>query len=451
VPISILSTTPFPEGFLWGAATSAYQIEGAWNEDGKGESIWDRFAHTPGAIADGDSGDIACDHYHRYRDDVALMRDLGLQAYRFSVSWPRVLPGGRGTINRSGMDFYESLVDALLENGIEPFLTLHHWDLPQALQERGGWLSPDTGKSFAEYASLMADRLGDRIRRWVTFNEPAVIVRNGYWIGDHAPGQRDRAQGLTARHQLMIAHGRAVEAMRSSAGDLQVGIVLNHDWIDPPSDSDVDREAAESAWREQAVFLDCLFGGGYSEEERSRMGDLAPEVGASDLARIALPLDFLGMNYYSRRLVGGDGPVPPPAESERTAMGWEIYPAGLRKLLLRVQSDYDTPPMYVTENGAAFQDVVDGDGEVRDSRRIAYLQDHLDQLAVALQEGADVRGYFAWSLLDNFEWQHGRARRFGLIRVDYESQARTVKQSGRWYGRVIAENAVPAGSGRRSL
>ena len=385
----------FPSDFLWGTATSAYQIEGAWDADGKGPSVWDAFCRQPGAIADGQSGDVACDHYRRFREDVELMAGLGMNAYRFSVSWPRVLPVGTGAVNEAGLAFYERLVDALLEHGIRPFLTLYHWDTPLALHELGGWESPDAPAWFAEYAALVAGRLGDRVRDWATLNEPQVVASHGYATGVHAPGIRDKAASLRVADGLMRAHDAAAEAVRATAPGARVGIALNLMPCHPPGD-----------------------------EEATRMDD---EVNRWYLDRaFATPLDFLGVNYYTRFLVGG-----PPPHAERTATGWEVYPPGMTEVLLRVHRDYGPPSIYVTENGAAYPDAVE------DPERIAYLADHIAAVADARDAGAPVDGYFVWSLLDNFEWATGFTKRFGIVRVDYGTQERTVKASGRWYGRLV--------------
>jgi beta-glucosidase len=437
-----LSQVLFPEGFLWGASTSAYQIEGAWDEDGKGESVWDRFTHTPGRILNNDTGDIACDHYHRYDQDVSLMAELGLGAYRFSIAWPRVFPQGKGQANPAGLAFYDRLVDALLEAGIEPFPTLHHWDLPQALAEGGGWADRETGKYFSEFAAEVVGTLGDRIPAWATFNEPAVIVRNGYRLGDHPPGVQDVALALQVQHHLALAHGRAMQAMRAANAHIEAGVVLNAGWIDPASDAAADRQAADEAWQDEVAFFDLLLNGAYRDEHWARMGTDAPKIETGDFNLMAQPLDWVGLNYYSRQVVSNDGRPFEPRAEDRTGMGWEIYPDGLHRLIGRLSAEYRLPPMYVTENGAAFDDVVDDDGAVHDPRRIDFVRRHLQALASAMADGADVRGYFVWSLLDNFEWTFGRAKRFGLIRVDYEDQSRTVKDSGRWYAGVIARNGL---------
>ncbi|HSK65745.1 MAG TPA: GH1 family beta-glucosidase, partial [Anaerolineales bacterium] len=423
---------------------ASYQIEGAWNEDGKGESIWDRFSHTPGKITNGDTGDVACDHYHRYAEDISLMRELGLKAYRFSVSWPRVIPAGRGAVNPRGLDFYDRLVDALCAANIEPFLTLYHWDLPQALQEEGGWANRDTGHAFADYAVLMARRLGDRVRHWTTLNEPGVIAFDGNFTGEHAPGLQDPRLTYQVVHNLLVAHGLAVQAIRAADSSLQVGIVLNLWGADPASEDPADVAAADVAWeRSETMFLDPLFRGHYPSGTYELVGDNMPRIHDGDMAQITQKLDTLGINFYSRNLISAEGQIDPVPGSEYTAMGWEVCAPALRRLLNRINNDYRLPPVYITENGAAFQDEVSPDGCIHDPRRLEYLRDHFLQTRLAMQDGVDVRGYFVWSLLDNFEWGHGFSKRFGLIRVDYDTQVRTIKDSGRWYAEVIKNNSVP--------
>jgi len=433
----------FPDDFLWGAATAAYQIEGAWNEDGKGESIWDRFCHTPDHIENDDTGDVACDHYHRWREDVALMQRLGLPAYRFSVSWPRVIPAGRGAVNPPGLDFYDRLVDALLAAGIQPFLTLYHWDLPQALQDRGGWGARDTCGYFADYADRLARRLGDRVRHWATFNEPWVVAFVGHQYGWHAPGLQDEALTLQVAHHLLVAHGLATQALRAADARLQVGIVLNTRPVEPATDLEQDRALADQYWqRNEGWFLDPLLRAEYPPAAWEDYGDRRPAVQPGDMSLIAQLLDWLGVNYYSRGMAQQGQILDPVPGSEYTDMGWEIHAPALRRLLVRLKRDYPVPPLYITENGAAFPDQVSPDGRVHDPRRIAYLRDHLIQARLAIADGVDLRGYFVWSLLDNFEWAHGYAKRFGLIYVDYATQQRIVKDSGEWYARVIAHNGV---------
>ncbi len=438
----------FPDGFLWGAATAAYQIEGAWDEDGKGRSIWDTFSHTPGKVADGNTGDVACDHYHRWREDVALMRELGLRAYRFSVSWPRVLPEGTGRVHRAGLDFYSRLVDALLEAGIAPALTLYHWDLPQALQDRGGWGVRETAEAFAAYADVVSEALADRVALWITHNEPSVVAMEGHVGGEHAPGLTDPTLGVQVAHHLLLSHGLAVPALRAN-GARDVGITLTIWPVAPASDAREDLAAAERAWLQEARwYLDPLYRATYPQEllaTYERHG-LAPRVEEGDLATIAAPIDFLGLNYYSRNVVRAD-PTEEPLrfsgvreEGEYTETDWLVYPDGLFDLLTRVQREYAPPVVYVTENGAAFTDMVDPDGAVHDERRVVYLREHFRAAARAIEVGVPLHGYFVWSLMDNFEWAEGYSKRFGIVRVDYDTQRRTIKDSGRFYRDVIAAN-----------
>jgi beta-glucosidase len=430
----------FPSDFTWGVATAAYQIEGAWNEGGKGESIWDRFAHTPGKVWQGHTGDVACDHYHRYRSDIALMQELGIQAYRFSISWPRVLPLGRGRANPAGIDFYDRLVDAMLAAGITPFATLYHWDLPQALQDIGGWAQRDVSTTFADYAALVVQRLGDRVRDWATFNEPWCVAFNGHDSGEHAPGLRDRKLALQVAHHVLLAHGLAAQAIRSTRSDVRVGIVLNLWPVEVVGDDEAAQAEVEPVWqRNCAWFLDPLYRANYPAEALAAYDALAPTPGAGDLSTIAQPLDFMGINYYNRMTLGAPGPIP---GAEYTEMGWEVYPQGLTRLLQRLHREYRLPPLYITENGAAFPDTVTAQGRVPDAQRLEYVRQHLLALHEAMAAGVDVRGYFVWSLLDNFEWAHGYGKRFGIVHVDYDTQARTIKDSGRWYSQVIASGQV---------
>ena len=441
----------FPEDFLWGVATSAYQIEGAVSEDGRGESIWDRFCRVPGAIADGSSGEPACDHYHRYREDVALLREVGVRAYRFSIAWPRIFPEGRGRPQVAGLDFYRRLLDELEQAGILPAATLYHWDLPQALQERGGWGHRDTALRFSDYAAWLFDRLGERVPLWLTINEPAVVVLMGHLLGQHAPGLQDPEQAARAAHHLLLAHGLAVQAFRQAGlpEGRCVGIALNLSPVQAAGDSAEDARAAALVdalmhrW-----FLEPLFGLGYPADLWQQLSALMPMpwVRDGDLALIGQPLDFIGVNYYTRWRVRHSasswaGIELAPAEGETTAMGWEVYPDGLLEVLRRV-AGYGPRAIYVTENGAAFPDEVQPDGQVHDPQRIRYLGQHLERVLQAIGEGLPVRGYFVWSLLDNFEWQHGYTRRFGLFYVDFSTQRRLWKQSARWYRRVIETGSL---------
>lgn len=440
----------FPEGFLWGAATAAYQIEGAAKEDGRGPSIWDTWSHTPGKVVNNDTGDVACDHYHRYREDVALMSQLGLKAYRFSIAWPRILPEGTGQVNQAGLDFYDRLVDALLAQGIKPFATLYHWDLPQPLQDVGGWTDPCIVEAFVNYADVVSRRLGDRVHHWMTHNEPWVVSYGGYGGGLHPPGVQDWSAFLRAAHYLLLSHGRAVPVLRSNGNaETQVGIVTNLEWVDAASDRPEDQAAARqyqgffNRW-----FLDPLFRGEYPADMCELYREFLPEFDADEVREIAVPLDFLGVNYYSRAVIGageGQGVLQirrEKPEGEYTEMDWEVYPQGLYNLLVWVHETYAPPAIYITENGAAFADEVSSDGKVHDPRRTAYLQAHFAQAHRAIQAGVPLRGYFVWSLMDNFEWGLGYSRRFGVIYVDYPTQRRIVKDSGEWYATVIKANAV---------
>lgn len=433
----------FPSDFAWGAATAAYQIEGAFNEDGRGESIWDRFSHTPGKVHNGDTGDVACDHYHRYREDIALMKQIGLKAYRFSVSWPRVLPNGHersgGTANPAGLDFYDKLVDELLNANIQPFLTLYHWDLPQALQDRGGWGNRDTCGYFADYATLMAKRLADRVSYWTTFNEPWVSAFIGNHEGRHAPGLTDTKLAMHVTHHLLVAHGLATQAIRTIAPQASMGIVLDFAPPEPAYDTEENRAVAETIWQQGgALFLDPLFRGQYPLAVQPSLQEYEVPIQPGDHVLIAQPLDFVGINFYRRMVFDERGsPVRVPS-AEYTEMDWEVHAPAFKRLLLRLTSDYSLPPIYITENGAAFTDNVSSDGAVHDERRVNYFREHLGAVREAMAEGADIRGYFAWSLLDNFEWAEGYSKRFGLIYVDYPTQQRIIKDSGKWYAQVIA-------------
>jgi beta-glucosidase len=435
----------YPPDFRFGVASSAFQIEGAVREDGRGESIWDRFTRRPGAIADGDTADVACDHYHRWEADLDLMQALGVESYRFSISWSRVMPMGLGPANPAGLRFYRRLVEGLLERGIEPIATLYHWDLPQTLQEVGGWASRDTAKRFADYAALMVDELGDLVTDWVTHNEPWVVAFLGHAYGVKAPGLRDWPAALRVSHHLLLSHGLARAAIHAGVPDARVGVALNLNPIRPETDSEEDRAAARrmdghlNRW-----FLDPLLRGGYPKDMvelyEGKYGRL-DAVRDGDLELIGQPLEFLGLNYYMPqrwRHAPGEGPLdmePAPPEPPLTAMGWEIDAGGLLEMLRWIHNDYDAAlPIYVTENGAAFDDPqVNGTGYVDDPERTEYLQNHLEAIRTALSEGIDVQRYCLWSLLDNFEWEHGYGKRFGIVYVDYETQRRVPKRSGLWY------------------
>ncbi len=439
----------FPRGFLWGAATSAYQIEGSPLADGAGASIWHRFAHAPGNIVDGSTGDEACDHYRRSGADLGLMRGLGLGAYRFSVSWGRVLPEGRGRVNRKGLGFYARLVDCLLEHGIAPVVTLYHWDLPLALEERGGWAERDAMHWFADYATLLYRSLGDRVGHWITLNEPWVVMHGGYVEGKLAPGRRDLGEAARVSQNLLLAHGQAVRAYRAE-GRHAIGIAVNLEPKHPASGSLADREATQRADAYMnRQFLDPIVHGEHPDAVCGMFGLAWPVWSEEDKALAQSPIDFLGVNYYSRGLTRHDPAVEPhrarnvldPTRAT-TAMGWAIYPEGLIDTLEWVKDRYGNPPIYITENGAAFPDPPPREGSVADPLRVAYLREHLCAARTALARGVDLRGYFAWSLLDNFEWAEGYSKRFGLIYVDYETQARTLKQSAHFYAAVIGTNGA---------
>ena len=435
----------FPADFNFGTATAAYQIEGAAHEDGRGESIWDRFSGTPGKTFEGHTGEVACDHYHRYLDDIDLMSRLGVNSYRLSIAWPRILPNGTGTVNQKGLDFYNRLIDALLERSIEPYVTLHHWDLPQALEDRGGWYSRDTAEAFGEFAAIVLGALGDRVHRWITVNEPWVVAWIGHGEGRHAPGKADGPTGaIKAGHHLLLAHARAVDAVRSLSPKSRVGITLDMSPVFPFTDSAEDARAAtlmdatKNRW-----FLEPVLWAQYPTDIPAYL-DLLPEGAGDDMSAIAAPTDFVGVNYYSRAIVGLDPATQMPQVKhlenvERTGSGWEVYADGLRDLLIRLQEEYRVPSLLVTENGAAYAGGPDGSGHVRDGKRIDYLAKHLNAAAEAIDRGAKLDGYFVWSLLDNFEWASGYDdnTRFGIVHVDFDTQDRTIKDSGHWYSQLI--------------
>jgi beta-glucosidase len=443
----------FPEDFTWGVATSSYQIEGAVNEDGRTPSIWDTFSATAGKVFNGDTGAIACDHYHRWREDLDLLTNLGVDGYRFSTSWSRILPQGYGQVNSPGLDFYDQLVDGLLARGIKPFLTLYHWDLPQVLEDVGGWRNPDISDIFCEYAHVVAERLGERVHAYATMNEPWCIAALGHEIGEHAPGYRDRNLALLSAHNVLLAHGKALPVLRESAASSQLGIVLNFTPTYPASDKEDDIDAAYllDGWLNR-WYLDPLMSGQYPQDMWEGYGDDVPEVGSQDMAIISRPLDFLGVNYYTRAITAYDPTLPFPSaklpsagelssgqlddDATFTAMGWEVYPEGLYDLLTRLGAVDNMPAIFITENGAAFADVLEpssADVTVEDSARVAYFEQHLDAVHRAMQAGVNVRGYFAWSFLDNFEWSFGYHKRFGLYYLDYPTQTRIPKTSAHWY------------------
>jgi len=433
----------FPDGFFWGVASSSHQIEGAWNVDGKGESIWDRFAHTHGNVANNDAGDVACDHYHRYVEDVALLKELGIKAYRFSISWPRVLPEGKGEANRAGLNFYSRLADEILRAGIEPWVCLYHWDLPQKLQDEMGWANRNIVQYFADYAELMAHELGDRVKRWVILNEPRCIAWLGHLNGVHAPGIKNLEVALKVSHHLGLAQGKAVQVLRDVSHDFQIGTIVDLNAVYPISDDEKDQEAAsklDEFWNRW--FTDPIF--------KSNYPPLAEEVGMKpsrdDADLIKQPLDFLGVNYYTRLLVAQDQSISLTRakvikkKTPITEMGWEIYPQGLYEVLTRLRKEYDNPALYVTENGVAFEDNITKEGKVQDDDRIAFLRDHIAAVHRAIRDGVKVKGYFVWTNMDNFEWAEGYSKRFGLIRTNYETLERTPKKSFYWYKQVIANN-----------
>ncbi|MEU3895367.1 GH1 family beta-glucosidase [Streptomyces sp. NPDC045251] len=439
-----LDLAAFPADFIWGTATSAYQIEGAVAEDGRAPSIWDTFSHTPGRVAGDDHGDVACDHYHRWPEDIALMKRLGTDAYRMSIAWPRVKPAGDGPVNGAGLDFYDRLVDALLDAGITPNITLYHWDLPQALQDRGGWTVRDTAEHLADYASVVAARLGDRVTQWATLNEPLCSAWIGHLEGRMAPGLTDLTAAVHASYHLLLAHGLATRAIRAAAPGAQIGLVTNHSTVEAASTRPEDIAAAgRMDGHTNRWWLDPVYGRGFPADMRGLYGVDLPER-PGDLGTIAAPLDWHGLNYYFPATVTDDpeGPVPYAREVRlpdvpRTGMDWQIDAGGLEALLLRLTDDYGVRKLYVTENGSAFPDTVSPDGTVHDPDRARYLEQHVNACARALRKGAPLAGYYAWSLLDNFEWAYGYDKRFGLFHVDYATQHRTLKTSGLRYADII--------------
>lgn len=439
-------TRVFPRDFQWGVATAAYQVEGAAQEDGRGPSIWDTFSRIPGRIVNGDTGNVACDHYHRMTDDVALLSSLGVSHYRFSIGWPRVLPTGRVTpVNQKGLDFYHRLVDALLDHGVNPVITLYHWDLPEALQQHGGWLNRDTSQAFAEYAGLMVETLGDRVKRWITHNEPWCTAVLGHMTGQHAPGIQEPGAALTVAHHVLLSHGLAAQAMRAVSHDLSVGITLNLSTVYGQDNSELTERAVslQDAFANR-WYLDPLFYGRYPDALESIFGQM-PEVEPKDMAVIRQPLDFLGVNYYSSQIVTANSQNPHgwpvthvTPEALVTDMGWPVMPHGLTDLLVRLSHDYGPIPLVITENGAAYPDILQG-GKVVDTDRIQYLESHINAVADALKHGADIRGYYVWSLMDNYEWAYGYTKRFGIVYVDFDTQERILKQSAHWYREFLSE------------
>lgn len=430
----------FPKNFLWGSATSAFQIEGATHEDDRGESIWDHFCKQPGAIADKTDGKTACDHYHRYKDDVQLIASLGLQAYRFSIAWPRVIPTGTGNVNQHGLDFYDRLVDELLKADIAPYATLYHWDLPQVLEDKNGWVNRDTAYAFVDYTSAIVERLGDRVASWATLNEPFVSASLGYRTGDHAPGRKSLTDSFAAAHHLLLAHGLAMPVIRELAPKAQAGIVLNFTPTFAHSDNPQDQQAYKDTdgW-DNRWYVEPIAGKGYPADTVESLGWDQEEIRAGDLETIAAPIDFLGVNYYTRQVrCAGDEPggVNAPATLPLTEMGWEIYPQGIRELLTYLHEQHNFKQYFITENGAAMPDKADDNDYVDDQDRIDYIHDHLQQVHQAIESGVPVNGYFAWSLFDNFEWALGFEKRFGIVRVNYETLERTPKASAHWFSQV---------------
>ncbi len=440
---------PFPEDFIWGAATASYQIEGGGLDEGRGECIWHHFSHTPGKVKNGDTGMVACDHLHRYKDDVALMREIGLKGYRFSISWPRVIPAGTGEINEQGLAFYDHLVDELLAQGIEPYATLYHWDLPQQLQEKGGWENPESVQWFADYTDLMTRRLGDRLKGWITLNEPWCISILSNLIGEHAPGKKDPQAAYKVAHHLALAHGAAIRVIRQNCPGVPAGITLNLWPVYANSDSEQDLMAKQmydsifNRW-----FLDPVFKGTYPEDAVELLTPYLTGIDLDSIQAAKEPLDFIGINYYNRVVIAYDSENPlgfksiQPEDSEYTAMNWEIYAPGLKDIIMRVYEDYAPKVIYVTENGAAYDDPEPADGTVEDPLRAKYVADHLKACEDAIDAGAPLKGYFLWSLMDNFEWAHGYSKRFGMIHVNYETQERTLKRTARMYQEMISKNGL---------
>jgi beta-glucosidase len=447
----------FPKGFFWGTATASYQIEGAWNEDGKAESIWDRFAHTPGKIKNGDTGDIACDSYHRWREDIALMQAMKLNSYRFSLSWPRIQPRGTGAANVKGVDYYSRLVDALLEAHIRPMVTLYHWDLPQALEDAGGWPNRDLGGRFSDYVQLVAQALGDRVSDWMLFNEPTAFVDLGYLEGLHAPGHQSLLDFLRATHVVNLAQGAGFRALKAVRPSTRVGTALNMSPCEPATGSEADKLAADRAHAmTNTWFLDPALRGRYPDA-LTFLPETVMRIKPGDMEKIRIPLDFIGINLYYRTIASAPGAMHRAAhaqewlfpvkmdggqEGRKTDFGWEVWPKALYDMVTRITRDYNRPVIEITESGCSYSDAPDANGAVRDTRRIEYHRQYLAALAHAIAEGADVRGYHAWSLLDNFEWADGYSQRFGLAYVDFKTQERLIKDSGRWYANVAAENRV---------
>ena len=456
-PFAAPAEAAFPRGFFWGAATASYQIEGAWNEDGKGESIWDRFAHTPGKIKNGDTGDVACDSYHRWREDLGLMRAMNLNSYRFSLSWPRIQRSGSGSANAKGVGYYSRLVDALLEARIRPFVTLYHWDLPQALEDAGGWPNRDTASRFADYVQLMAQVLGDRVSDWMLFNEPDAFVDLGHLEGTHAPGRRSLLDFLRATHVVNLAQAAAFHALKAVRPAARVGTAFSMSACEPATNSAADQLAAERAHAiTNTWFLEPALRGRYPEA-LTFLPETAMGIKSGDLEKMRAPLDFIGINLYYRTIASAPGAMERAAHTQewlfpvkmdgghqgpKTDMGWEVWPKALYDMVTRITRDYNRPVIEITESGCSYNEGPDASGVIHDQRRIDYHRGYLAALARAMTEGADVRGYHAWSLLDNFEWAEGYSQRFGLVYMDFKTQKRTPKDSARWYAKVAAENRI---------
>jgi beta-glucosidase len=448
-----MAPSTFPPGFLWGTASASYQIEGAWNADGKGESIWDRFSHTPGKIKKGDNGDVANDFYHKFPEDIAMMADLGLNAARISLSWPRIMPTGKGAVNQKGLDFYRRVIDQLLAHKIQPWVTLYHWDLPQALEDAGGWPNRDLAEIFRDYAAVVADALGDRVKHWMTFNEPWIFTILGYYTGIHAPGRREREEAMKATHVVSLAQGMAVRALREAREKpIAVGTAFSMAPVHPHNHSSLEDRAAAERWHRfsNLWFLDPVMNGRYPEIYLE--GSATDHIGLrdGDLEIVKAPLDFIGINLYTRAVVSRDsrdqtiGVKQMRTESKDvTEFGWEIYPAALSEMILRVTRDFGRIPIYVTENGCSFGDGPDASGKVNDQRRISFMRRYIAEVGRAIEAGADVRGYFTWTFTDNFEWAEGlTGQRFGIVHCDFETQKRIIKESGHWYSKVARANAL---------
>ncbi|MBY5766974.1 beta-glucosidase [Rhizobium leguminosarum] len=435
----------FPADFRWGLSTSAFQVEGAANVDGRAASIWDTFCAEPGRIRGGATATQACEHYDRSDEDLSLIKTIGANAYRFSVSWPRILPNGRGTVNVAGLDFYDRLIDGLIERGIDPWLTLYHWDLPQALQDKGGWPNRDTAFAFEEFADAVSRRVGDRVRNWITHNEPWCSTIKGYFEGEFAPGLKDLGAAIQSTHHVLLSHGLAIPVLRQNVPQALCGIALSLHPIFAASESEADHAAMvrhdgiRNRW-----FLDPLYGSGYPEDILAELGASAPTIQSGDIDIISTPTDFLGVNYYFREFVADDAKELPvrtrvteTAAADRTGFNWEVYPEGLTDLLQRLERDYRPGPIVVTENGATYPDELDPEGAIKDSDRVSFIRRHIDALHLAMKGGVDVKGYFVWSLLDNFEWAEGYSKRFGLVHVDFQTQKRTMKDSAKWYSEFL--------------